>query len=470
MKKFLISTIILMIALIGLTITVNAAEVSDEATFETALSGTDETITLTKNIELSKSLRVKRNVTVDLNGYKLTGPDDGKANWYAFIVDEGGILTLKDTSAAKTGEIYAKCYGVETKSGKFVMESGKITATKNTTFGAAVVNYGGKVEIKGGTLIGAVWAVDVETYFSNAELVITGGSFETTLDEGVTVQIGGDYSKNGENVAISGGSFKGKNTLLVVSDATLTLTGGEFTQDVSEYVSAGYVAVNTHDDVYNVKLNKPQVNLKTDSETGAVLESKEDLEKLFEKDIKEVLLDGKSVIIDVKMDKVEEKDIKEEEIKSIKEAAKDGKLVGFYDISLLLKADGEEIDKISETSNKLKFKVLITEDLLKDNRTFFMYRYHNGKVEKINGEINEENYFVFESDKFSTYVLAYEDKIVEVEEDKKEPVEETTEPEVKKDEKDETPKTGSTNILVFASAIIAVLSVAGTIVVKKYSR
>ena len=40
-----------------------------------------------------------------------------------------------------------------------------------------------------------------------------------------------------------------------------------------------------------------------------------------------------------------------------------------------------------------------------------MYRYHEGKVEELAGEVTEDNYFVFESDRFSTYVLAYEDKV-----------------------------------------------------------
>ena len=41
-------------------------------------------------------MKALNTVTIDLNGQKVTGPDDGKANWYAFIVD-GGDLTLKDS-------------------------------------------------------------------------------------------------------------------------------------------------------------------------------------------------------------------------------------------------------------------------------------------------------------------------------------------------------------------------------------
>ncbi|MBQ9694782.1 MAG: hypothetical protein IJV69_08510, partial [Kiritimatiellae bacterium] len=105
-------------------------------------------ILIIRDIELTASVTIPAgaNITIDLNGKKLTGPDvPATKSYYAFIVD-GGDLTLKDSVG--TGEIWAKCYGVETKSGSFTMESGTITATNNKTLGSAVVNYGGTVTIK----------------------------------------------------------------------------------------------------------------------------------------------------------------------------------------------------------------------------------------------------------------------------------------------------------------------------------
>ena len=92
------------------------------------------------------------------------------------------------------------------------------------------------------------------------------------------------------------------------------------------------------------------------------------------------------------MEKLEEKAIKEE-LKAIKEVAKEGNVIEFYDITLAIIADEEEIDTISEISSKLKFRVFIPENLLKDGRTFFMYRYHDGKVEKLTGEVDSEVVF-----------------------------------------------------------------------------
>ena len=144
-------------------------------------------VKLLADVEIFTTIKITNTVTLDLNGQTLTGPDDGAGNWYAFIVD-GGNLTLMDSVGG--GELYAKCYGVETKSGSFTMESGVITATKNMGIGTAVVNYGGTVTINGGTLSGAINAVSTGGHFAVAETVINGG----TLNGPVTVS---DYNAKG---------------------------------------------------------------------------------------------------------------------------------------------------------------------------------------------------------------------------------------------------------------------------------
>ncbi|MBE5758493.1 MAG: hypothetical protein E7332_00460 [Clostridiales bacterium] len=138
-----------------------------------AANDSKATVKLIKNIELTETIKVTGKVVVDLNGKKLTGPDDGKSNWYAFIVD-GGNLTLKDS--VETGELWAKCYGVETKSGSFTLDGAKITATNNATLGSAIVNYGGEVVINSGTLAGNLASVYTGGYFSNASTTIKAGT------------------------------------------------------------------------------------------------------------------------------------------------------------------------------------------------------------------------------------------------------------------------------------------------------
>ena len=81
--------------------------------------------------------------------------------------------------------------------------------------------------------------------------------------------------------------------------------------------------------------------------------------------------------------------------------------------------EGQKPVAITETSSKLRFKVVVPEELKKEGRTFYVLRYHDGKVEKLN--IDEDGYF--STDKFSVYMLVYEDKKVDSEtENKKEDV------------------------------------------------
>ncbi len=139
-----------------------------EDAFEKANDG--ETIVMLGNYEIPATIYVSKDVTLDLNGKQLIAPDTGASNgWYGFIVN-GGNFTFKDSVGG--GEMWCKCFGVETKSGSFTMESGSIVATNNKTLGAAVVNYGGTVTILGGSLAGADNAVHTGGYFADANTTI----------------------------------------------------------------------------------------------------------------------------------------------------------------------------------------------------------------------------------------------------------------------------------------------------------
>jgi len=533
MKKFLTLTIIAIIALIGLSVSVNAAEVSTSSDLAKYLEETDETvITLKDKITLTETITIsneKSNKTLDLNGKTLTLGSNS-------IIVESGVLTVKngtilaDKDAFQVLSAGSAILNIEKDvnvtagynavyiryPGAVLNTEGKLTSTGSyaTIQGNGSDSSGGViVNIKGGTITSNAEGV----YFPNtAELNISGGLITGTtavyhkagklkISGGELIATGAEaeyvHNNNGCDatgdalvieasgypggvpvVSITGGTFTSENNKAIgyyqqaenykLADEKF-ITGGAFSSDVSDYVSTGYVInkVYTYEvDMYEVKLNRPIVMPDTLTEDSGEIEMKvgtdlqEELERIFEEEIdknktlREALEKGQKVRIDVQLERLEEAKIKAQEIKALKEAAKEGKFVKFYDITLAMIADGtEDLGTISEISNKITFSVLIPEELVKEGRTFFMYRYHeeeNGpEVEKITGEVNEENYFVFESNKFSTYALAYEDKV--------------DEPTA---EKDETPKTGSVDVVLFASAIVAIISVAGIVTVKKYTR
>lgn len=83
----------------------------------------------------------------------------------------------------------------------------------------------------------------------------------------------------------------------------------------------------------------------------------------------------------------------------------DAEVVNAFDIEIELVIDDKNEGLISETDDKLTFKVAIPENLKKDGRKFYVLRAHDGKVEKL--PVNEDG--TFETDKFSSYMLVYED-------------------------------------------------------------
>lgn len=106
-------------------------------------------------------------------------------------------------------------------------------------------------------------------------------------------------------------------------------------------------------------------------------------------------------------------------------------VVSTFDIEIQLFVDDKNEGTISETSSELTFKVAIPENLKKEVRKFYVLRYHDGKVDKL--AVNEDG--TFKTNKFSSYMLVYEDTKLEV---KPEVKPDETKPEVKPEVKPET--------------------------------
>ena len=80
-------------------------------------------------------------------------------------------------------------------------------------------------------------------------------------------------------------------------------------------------------------------------------------------------------------------------------------VVNAFDVEIQLYVDDKNEGLITETSKELTFKVAIPESLKKEGRKFYVLRAHDGKLEKL--PVNEDG--TFETDKFSSYMLVYED-------------------------------------------------------------
>ena len=105
------------------------------------------------------------------------------------------------------------------------------------------------------------------------------------------------------------------------------------------------------------------------------------------------------------------------------------KTVSTFDITLSMLIDGKDEGSITVTSAPLTFNIPIPQELKKAGRKFYVLRYHDGKVDELPVDDNGN----FTTDKFSVYMLVYED------------VATTTTPETKPEVKPAAkPSTGST--------------------------
>lgn len=117
-----------------------------------------------------------------------------------------------------------------------------------------------------------------------------------------------------------------------------------------------------------------------------------------------------------------------------------GKQLGTYlDVKLLKQIGDAAAKEVTNTKGKVKISIVVPEELRAAKRTFTILRLHNGVVDEIKPVFDEAtNTLTFETDRFSTYALAYEDAEVATTPDN------DGSEDAKKEETVTAPKTGDT--------------------------
>ena len=149
-------------------------------------------------------------------------------------------------------------------------------------------------------------------------------------------------------------------------------------------------------------------------------------------------------------------------VAAVNEKVNGANLVGLYDITIPVTINGESAGELTELSNPITLSVAIPEGLPEVaegyERVYYVVRDHNGEIEVLNTTVNDDNTISFESDKFSTYALAYVDQEVEAEE-----------PTVD-GEKEDTAKTDIMANIEIAAIIVLVATVALVVVNKNKNK
>ena len=282
------------------------------------------------------------------------------------------------------------------------------------------------------------------------DLNITGGTFNVSNKLGSAVAIY-DIGKVSQEIKvnISGNAKLLTNSLnrnaydvLTLSDAGVTnikagynnpefvgkiktaITGGTFSTSVLPYLTNEYVETEINNqfvvEKQKVNVDAPVVDGINVKEVTMGVKKTSELEEVLKSSLTKSQIDFEGFnptvkIIIVKQDKEQ---VQAETLKNIKKFIEEKnnniKTSDYFDITLnVLEPRTQEIMGIlNELTGKVQFEIAIPDDLKQVSkeysRTFYIIREHEGEVEILPTTLKDGK-LLFETDKFSTYVLAYED-------------------------------------------------------------
>ena len=186
-------------------------------------------VTLTENVVLNQPLDVKSNMTLNLGGKKLEGVIN--VNEAAKLTVNNGTIVNGDKSMSgitSNGDLTLNDVTIESARHAVRIESGNV-----------VINGGEyKVNPKSKSTLHALNVGDNNTV---ANVTIKGGKFigpkGTEADSGSAVNV-----RNGSSVVIEGGNFSGGKSK-TLSGVDITVKGGTFDQNPSNFLATGYKAI-----------------------------------------------------------------------------------------------------------------------------------------------------------------------------------------------------------------------------------
>ena len=126
--------------------------------------------------------------------------------------------------------------------------------------------------------------------------------------------------------------------------------------------------------------------------------------------IAEAIEAGKVITTVVVVEPVAEDKVAADEKTLISTAAGDATVAQYLNLTVQLKAGNDVIGTLTQLSKTVTYTVLIPEELINENTTFFVLRVHGDEVTKLPLTHVKDNQYSFTTDRFSTYALVYEVK------------------------------------------------------------
>ncbi len=389
---------------------------------------TEVTTDFTLSKDITDGIVVKKgsDVTINLGKYSVTNENGGDT----IKIEEGAKATItgngKVTSNTKSKAVLANYGTVVVKGGNYSREE---TATNGyyvfLNRGDAIIEDGyfsissPNLGNSSSSLIDNGWYEESENKDNSiATMTINGGTFETKETN--------KYLKNdsfGEMV-INGGTFNTNKIASAViyngpKSKSLVVNGGIF-----NHIGVGATSGKPTEPIWNdggtAMINGGVYNLLNDSvaitDGGTLNFTVKKYKPIGASDDTTVSVDEKKIkdVLDVK--EVDSNTISKEDSELFKKAMEDKyKVAGFYDINLFKGINDDlKFEEVLETSDKVKITLNIPTTISKVEdgykRTYYVIRLHNGKTDILDVTLIDDDKVSFETDKFSSYALAYTDE------------------------------------------------------------
>ena len=354
-------------------------------------------------------------VGLDVKGGTLTG---GISIRMGTLNITGGVITAVTSDIDSPSEYYAYNGCAWLPDAIYVMGG-----TYNSTSGNDL-----NINITGGTITssngqGSALAIydlgkvsqKMNVSISGKAKLVTNSKTRTSYDVLTLSDIGVTNPKTGFNnpsyvgkvtTSITGGTYSNINDKYISSGYDKTLVNGNYVVD-KKLVKVDMPSVDTSKEVKNVTVGVTNYNVVK----GVLIAS---LEK------SNINTDNITPLVDVNVANKDassvSSDVKNVMSNAIDKKVPNAKVVSYFDISVLVKnADnGSVVGELSSLTEKVKFTVAIPSDLTKTKagmeRVFYVIREHNGVASVLPAKLSKDGKtLTFETDKFSTYALAYKD-------------------------------------------------------------
>ena len=222
--------------------------VDNASALESALAdNTVDVIRLTKDIDISSSLTIRRPVTLDLNGYVLRYTNTNTAG-SVFKIVTGGDLTVIDSRPEAEHKFNGDdvLWVLDEQNGKETVKGGVITGGTGTLYypdptlsytskrgGGVYMEGGGQFTMNGGNIVGCKAHIGGGVYIlKDGAFTMNGGSIVgcsgILVDAGWNPVFGGVYLYGG-TFTMTGGVIKSRTVYSVnlIDNATMNANGGE---------------------------------------------------------------------------------------------------------------------------------------------------------------------------------------------------------------------------------------------------